>query len=102
MSGNKNSGRHGYKEEANIQEIIKLSTLTILQYLKSPDYPLEKKAQLASMLAVRRISDKKEVKQEVISKEAQGIIDRYIQRSLVSRDEPIQIEHKDIDRVDKA
>ena len=54
-------GRHGYKEEALVEEVLKLSFITIRQYLSHPDYPLHKKALLAGMLASRRIKDRKEV-----------------------------------------
>ena len=59
------SGRKGYAfhdiEAKQVQEIVALSFQTILKFLKSPEYPIDKKAQLASEFMKRRIANKQEV-----------------------------------------
>ena len=69
MSGVK--GRSGrkpwdtYQEQRAIDDILKLSSLTIRRYLSDPDIAEDKKAQVATIFLSRRVSNKQENKTSI-------------------------------------
>ena len=75
------SGRKGYNEEAAINDILRLSATTVMQYLKHEEYPLDKKAQIATEFVKRRVGNKQESKIELTQEEQKHILktlDEYV------------------------
>ena len=103
MSGVK--GRSGrkpwdtYQEQRAIDDILKLSSLTIRRYLSDPAIAEDKKAQVATIFLSRRVSNKTETKHSLdITDIGKEILAKY--NKPMELGQPIlSIEDKKIDSV---